>query len=220
MKNKFYLRSPHGNTGSNMVFHAIDGKGYTSNLDLAHVYTLEEAQKEWELARDGEYPISADHIDSLSSWKVDHQYLPSKSDLSPSDKYMFFVKGMWDGNDVYWTDLNGNKSTNFLHAQIIGRTAAECINHNDYVVVPFELADKKKRRTFNFALLNHRKMMIAAGLRTPERIKKARRRVINPMTRFNCPTCGKINWQHNPYDFDGCKHCDEGMRISFQWGVA
>lgn len=220
MKDRFYLRSPHGNTGSNMVFHAIDGKGYTSNLDLAHVYSLEEAQKEYELSRDGEYPISADHIDSLSIAKVDHQCLPAISDLTPSDKYVVFIKGIFDGNDVYWVDMNGRRSTNFIHAQIISRTAAECINHVDYVVVPFELADKMKRRTFNASLLNKRKMVTAAGLKTPERLKKRRRRIVNPMTRFNCPACGKINWQHNPYDFDGCKHCDEGLLIGSQWGAA
>lgn len=207
MKNRFYLRSPHGNTGSNMVFHAVDGQGYTTNLALAHIYSLEEAQREYELARDNEHPISADHVDALATQKVDHQHLPLSSDLSPSDRYVAFVKGIWDGNDVYWIDLNGTRTTNFLHAKIFGRTAVECFNHTDYVVVPFELADARKRSTFNFALFNKRKMITAAGLKTPERIKKQRRRVSNPMTRFNCPECGKINWQHNPYDFEVCNHC-------------
>lgn len=30
-------------------------------------------------------------------------------------------------------------------------------------------------------------------------------------SRWNCPKCGKINWQYNQYDFDGCSDtmCDE-----------
>lgn len=210
MKNRFYLACFRDNVGSNVSFQCKEFKGYHTDIDQAHECTLEEAQRKFNHTREYDLPLSADHVDALAVWKVDHQYLPSKSDLSPSDKYVFFVKGIWDGNDVYWTDLNGSKSTNFLHAQVIGRTAAECINHNDYVVVPFELADKSKRRTFDFRKVNKRTMVQGAGLITPKHLKKISRRNPNPMTRFNCPECGKINWQHNPYDFDGCNHCCHG----------
>lgn len=206
MKNRFYLRSPHGNTGSNMVFHAKDGMGYTTNLDLAHVYTLEEAQKEYELSRDGEYPISADHIDELSVWKVDHQCLPKNSDFSYDSEYVVLKKGFFDGNDVYWV-WHGGVSTRLADADSINRGEALQIDQGAYVVIPFSLALKHARRTFNASLFNRRIMITGAGLKTPERIKKQRRRVRNPMTRFNCPECGKINWQHNPYDFEMCKHC-------------
>lgn len=210
MKNRFYLACFRDNVGSNVSFQCKEFKGYHTDIDQAHECTLEEAQRKFNHAREYDLPLSADHVDALAAWKVDYQYLPSKSDLSPSDKYVFFVKGIWDGNDVYWTDLNGSKSTNFLHAQVIGRTAAECINHNDYVVVPFELADKSKRRTFDFRKVNKRTMVQGAGLITPKHLKKISRRNPNPMTRFNCPECGKTNWQHNPYDFEGCNHCCHG----------
>ena len=207
MKNRFYLACFRDNVGSNVSFQCKEFKGYHTDIDQAHECTLEEAQRKFNHAREYDLPLSADHVDALAVWKVDHQYLPLKSDLSPSDKYVFFVKGIWDGNDVYWTDLNGSKSTNFLHAQVIGRTAAESINHNDYVVVPFELANKSKRRTFDFRKVDKRTMVQGAGLKTPEHLKKAKRKSLNPKTRFNCPKCGKINWQHNPYDFEVCNHC-------------
>ena len=73
-----------------------------------------------------------------------------------------------------------------------------------YIVVPFELADNAKRRTFAMSLLNRRTMIQGAGLKTPDRIKRNRRRRNNPMERWNCPTCGKITWQRNPHDFEGC----------------
>lgn len=212
MKNRFYLRSPHGNTGSNMVFHAIDGKGYTSNLDLAHVYTLEEAQKEWELARDGEYPISADHVDALAVWKVDHQYIPNETQpfTDIHNTYVAFKKGEWDGNDVYWLNIDKcSTSTDFDHASVFGYPVAKKLD-SCYVIIPFCLADKAKRRTFDFRKLNKKTMVFGAGLKTPDHLKKARHRNPNPMTRFNCPECGKINWQHNPYDFEGCNHCCHG----------
>lgn len=203
-----------------MVFHAIDGKGYTSNLDLAHVYTLEEAQRAYEFARDGEHPISADHVDPLSMWKVDHQYLPNTSVFEEwCNSYVAYKKGIYDGNDVFWLG-GGGKSTDLWVSDIITENEAYQIDQSKYVVLPYELAAEKARRTFNSSLLNRRTMITGAGLCMPEHLKKKRRRATNPMTRFNCPACGKINWQHNPYDFDGCKHCDEGMHISFQWGAA
>lgn len=205
MKNRFYLRSPHGNTGSNMVFHAIDGGGYTSNLDLAHVYTLEEAQAKYNHARDGEHPVSADHVDALSVEKVDHQYLPNASVFEDwCSSYVAYEKGIYDGNDVFWLSQN-NRSTNLSTSDIIFEDEGRQMDQSKYVVLPYELAVEKARRTFDASLFNPRKMITSAGLRMPEHLKSHKRRVQNPMARFNCPECGKINWQHNPYDFDGCK---------------
>ncbi|WP_265092258.1 hypothetical protein [Acinetobacter bereziniae] len=207
MTNRFYLPSSHGNLGSNMVFHRHEGRGYSSDLDQAHVYTLEEAQKEWEYG--DEAPVSADHIDSMAVWKVDHQYIPNETQpfTDIHNTYVAFKKGMWDGNDVYWLNTDKcNLSTDFDSASVFGYPIAKKLD-SSYVVIPFNLADKAKRRTFDFIKLNKRKMVQGAGLKTPEHLKKSKRRNPNPMTRFNCYECGKINWQHNPYDFEGCNHC-------------
>ena len=211
MKNRFYLPSSHGNLGSNMVFHRHEGRGYSSDLDQAHVYTLEEAQKEWDYG--DEAPVSADHIDSMAVWKVDHQYIPNENQpfIDIHNTYVAFRKGMWDGNDVYWLNTDKcNISTDFDSASVFGYPIAKKLD-SSFVVIPFSLADKAKRRTFDFIKLNKRTMIQGAGLRMPEIVKKQRRRVNNSMTRFNCPSCGRISWQDNPYDFMGCRNvrCDE-----------
>lgn len=209
MKNRFYLACFRDNVGSSVGFHCKDGRGYSTNIDLAHLYTLEEAQYHYNFARSYDRPISADHVDELAVWKVDHQCLPTKSDLNPSNEYVAFFKNRWDGNDVYWVAEKGT-TTNFLKALVISRSAAECINHDDFIVVPYVIADKAKRRTFKFSKYNPRVMTQGAGLKMPEHIKRARYKKENPMSHFNCHKCGKINWQHNPYDFEGCKHCYAG----------
>lgn len=213
MKNRFYLACFRDNVGSNVSFQCKEFKGYHTNVDKAHVCTLEEAQHHFNHAREYDLPISADHVDELVVWKVDHQNLPTKSDLTPSDEYVVFMKGRWDGNDVYWSNLSGRYSTDFSQALKIGRTAAECINHNEFVVVPFDLANHHKRKTFDFRKLNNRTMVQGAGLKMPEHLKKAKRKKENSKTRFNCPECGKINWQHNPHDFEGCNHCCHGCGV-------
>lgn len=211
MRNRFYLTSAHGDLGSNIVWHRHEGRGYSTDIDQAHVYTLKEAQEEWEYGIC--QPISADHVDALAVWKVDHQYIPNTTQpfTDIHNTYVAFKKGKWDGNDVYW--LNIDKcitSTDFDNASVFGYPVAKKLD-SSYVVIPFDLADKVKRRTFQRSQFNRRKMVQAAGLRVPDIVKKQQRRVSSPMTRFNCPSCGRITWQDYPYDFLGCRnvHCDE-----------
>ena len=101
----------------------------------------------------------------------------------------------------------------FEDASVFGYPVAKKLD-SSYVVIPFDLADSKKRRTFDFKKLNKRTMVSGAGLKTPEHLKKASRKKENPKTRFNCPSCGKINWQDYPHDFEGCNHCYHGWRES------
>lgn len=51
MSNRFYMLCTRETVGSNASFHCHNGNGYSSNIDRAHVYTLEEAQRSWELGR-------------------------------------------------------------------------------------------------------------------------------------------------------------------------
>ena len=79
-RNRFYKTSCHGGVGSNVSFHAIDGKGYVTDIDKSHVYTLAEAQEEvskgWiRTSKTQELFLSSDHVDELSVWKVDHQHV-------------------------------------------------------------------------------------------------------------------------------------------------
>lgn len=216
MKNRFYLACFRDNVGGNVGFHAVNGRGYTTNIDNAHNYTLEEAQHEWAMAREYDQPISADHVDSLSCWKVDCQYIPHEHDFSESQNgYVAFQKSKWDGNDVYWYATEG-ASLNFKLAQKFTLQEAKRLS-SQHIIIPFDKADSNKRRTFAMSLLNKRIMVQGAGLRTPDHIKRQRRRSSNSKTRMNCPTCGKIHWQYNPYEFEKCSdfNCKSNRREFF-----
>lgn len=210
MSKLFYLACFRDNVGSNTGFHCADFKGYHTNLDVAHKCTLEEAQREFDNARSFELPLSVKHVDALAVYKVDHQHLPKESQISADcNAYVAFRKGHFDGNDVYWLNTDTcDSSLDFTQASVFGRDKAEKLNPMVYIVMPFALADTAKRRTFDHSKVNKRTMVFGAGLHTPDHIKKARRRVADPKTRFNCPRCGKIRWQQNPHDFEGCDHCD------------
>ena len=213
MRKRFYLACFRDNVGTSVSFQRKEFKGYHTDIDQAHICTLEGAQHHFNHAREYDLPISADHVDALAVWKVDHQYIPYETQpfTDIHNTYVAFKKGEWDGNDVYWLNIDKcSTSTDFDSASVFGYSVAKKLD-SSYVVIPFCLADKAKRRTFDFRKLNKKTMVFGAGLKTPEHLKKARRKKTNPMTRFNCPECGKINWQHNPYDFEGCNHCCYGF---------
>ena len=213
MKNRFYLTSAHGYLGTNVVWHRHEGCGYHTDLDQAHVYTLKQAQEYWADSHGDCLPISADHVDALAVWKVDCQLIPTQTQPFNNihNTYVAFEKGKWDGNDVYWLNIDTcSTSTNFDKASVFGVEKAKNLDDR-YVVIPFASADKVKRRTFEHTNINKRKMVFGAGLKTPEIVKKLQRRNPNSKSRFNCPCCGRITWQDNPYDYEGCRNinCDE-----------
>lgn len=79
MSNRFYMLCTRETVGSNASFHCHNGNGYSSNIDRAHVYTQEEAQRSWDYGREIDQPICADAVDALSVWHVDCQYIPNES---------------------------------------------------------------------------------------------------------------------------------------------
>lgn len=97
MKNRFYKTN--GYVGSSVLFWAIDGLGYTTNIDLAHVYTREEMQRDVDkghLRDKDEFPLCADDVEAFSQWRVDDQLViktfPDFTD--PNDEYVCVKKTM------------------------------------------------------------------------------------------------------------------------------
>ncbi|WP_312329892.1 hypothetical protein [Atlantibacter hermannii] len=213
MSERFYMICLRETVGNNASFHRHNGSGYSTNVSKAHVYTLADAQSSWECGRDIDLPISAEAVDTLTVYHVDHQYIPYQNVIeSGCSQYVAFVKGDWNGNDVYWlSDLL--PTDDFSKARIFTQPD---VNETNLVWLPFAVADEKKRLTFNINQLNRRTMIQAAGLRMPEWLKKQNRRKKNASgkVRWNCPHCGKISWQFNPYDFEGCADltCEEWQR--------
>jgi len=220
-KDRFYKTSSHGGCGSTVMFWAVDSKGYLSNLDEAHIYTRAEIMEDaiegrfaWEMI-----PLSVEHVDALATWRVDCQYVsqddhyPNK--LDPDDEYVSIHRNEWDGNDLPFGGKFGNS---FDYSQAVAFSKEdidpyiEAKNPNLYFV-PKYITDKLARRTFQAQNINRRKMIQGAGIIG---VRKARKSTSKGMERWNCPECGKINWQYNPYDFMGCGdiNCEEWAPIS------
>lgn len=199
----FYLRDTRSNVGSTCMFWAKDGNGYTSNLDKAHVYTLEEAQRDFN-SRHTDVPLSKELVDAVATVRVDHQYLDDcMAGLATGcDQYVIHCNiGDFDGNDVYWKAQKGS-TVNLSDALVL---SAEEVRHalwNDAVAFyHLEYAQSISRRTLQVKNVNERRMVTAAGIRKP---KRKRERPTSGRTRGNCRHCGKVTWGFNPYEAYTC----------------
>lgn len=204
-RDRFYLACLRDTVGTNMAFHGKGGSGYPTALDKAETLTKAQAQRAWELGREFDLPVDADLVDAHAVFHVDCQHIPHENTtIDGCTQYVAYIKGKWNGNDVYWLTGTGSNSTDFLKAKVFTAPLAD----DGVVCIPYSMADTKKRRTFDSGFLNKRTMVQGAGLVTPAHIKRAlRRKSGSGKTRFNCPDCGKINWQFDHHAFESCAHC-------------
>lgn len=202
MSQLFYLRDSRTNVGSSCLFWAKDGCGYTSDLNKAHVYTLEEAQRKFN-SRHTDVPLCKELVDELATVRVDCQYLPADGKKAGCDEYVISPKGKWDGNDVYWFTFDF-LSVNYKGAAVLSyRNALTRIDELgiDANIYAKAEIDAIARRTFQVSNINEREMITAAGIRKP---KSKRTRHTTGKTRGNCPDCGAITWGFNPYENYSC----------------
>lgn len=222
----FYLRDTRTNVGSTCMFWAENGNGYTTNLDRAHVYTLEDAQRHID-SRHTDVPLSKELVDELATERVDHQYLDGcMAGLATyCNQYVVHcMQGDYDGNDVYWKSEKGH-SVNLTEALVLTRDEVEAavLVLDAVTIYRLEYVQSISRRTFQTASINERRMITAAGIRKP---KRPRSRPTTGRTRGNCPYCGKVTWGFNPYEAYTCaeaaaeRHgisfsdCDDATRFS------
>lgn len=200
----FYLRDTRSNTGSSCMFWAENGNGYTTNLDKAHVYTLEEAQSHFN-DRHTDVPLSKALVDKLVTVRVDHQYLDESQggEVADGGEYVIHIsRGDYDGNDVYWKAERGC-TANLSDALVLTKDEAEQAMRflDDAVIYPFLYAVSISRRTFQARNVNERRMITAAGIRKPRR---KREHPTSGRTRGNCRDCGRVTWGFNPYENYTC----------------
>lgn len=198
MKNAFYKTN--GFVGSSVMFWAIDGRGYTSNIDLAEIYTREQVQRDvdndWLRDKD-EFPLCAESVNALSQWRVDYQYVkktyPDFTD--PNDEYVLVKKGHWDGNDlafgtgIDW-DFDYSKAKSFSAFDVKAYIERD---HPTLTIVPRYHTDEIARRTFQKKNINRRKMISGAGVFG---LRQKKQRKTSGKNRFNCLICGKLVWEY------------------------
>lgn len=78
---QFYLQDSRSYVGNDMLFWSVDGKGYTTDLRLAHVFTKAEAQAQHD-SRLTDIPWPKRYIDAKTRPAVDMQYVKRNEALA------------------------------------------------------------------------------------------------------------------------------------------
>jgi hypothetical protein len=80
----FYLQDSRGSgcVGNDLLFWAKDGKGYTTAIEEAHVFTLEKAMSQHR-SRPTDIPWPVAYIQARKRSVADHQYCSIKEALAP-----------------------------------------------------------------------------------------------------------------------------------------
>jgi hypothetical protein len=202
---QFYLRDTRSDVGSTCIFWAKDGAGYVTDLNKAHVYTKEEAQRYFD-SRDTDIPYSKEQVDQAATVRVDHQYLPDVATLT-DDLCVIHIVGEYNGNDIYWlTDAyHSIEYTDALvlsHADALNKVAHLAKYNVKADVYPKHAIDNIARRTFQASNVHKRKMVTGAGIKSNH--PRKRNRATTGRTRGNCHVCGNITWGLSPYEAYTC----------------
>ena len=202
----FYLTSRHGDCGDVVMLHGINGNGYVTDLSKAHKFTLDEAQKE--LGHDiKSLPLLATEVDKVAIKSVDCQYIKDNR-KDDNDKYVVQVDRAWNGNDIAFIKKYG-ETFNYNDAEVFTYDSAmRHFSGTRHTIRSKAYMDELCRPVIHRHQINTRKMITGAGIK----YKKPRKKKEGTgKTRMNCPCCGRMAWQYNPYDFMGCKNtkCDE-----------
>lgn len=205
MENQFYLVCRHGNCGTNVMFHNKDENGYGTDIDNLQVYTAEEGQKA--LGYDiKSLPLLKSAVDELSIRSVDCQYVSQNDEQEdPNGEYIVQVKGCWNGNDIAFV-MMGGQTYDLDKAAVFSLEDAKSVCGFDTDIWSKAYLISKSRRTFQEQNISIRKMVTGAGIKYK---KPRKRRETSGKTRHNCPNCGKIVWDYNPYEAPNCStYCE------------
>lgn len=81
MSTQFYLQDSRGFVGNDVLFWAKDGKGYTTDVSKAQVYSKEDAIKQHN-SRHSDIPWPKEYIDAKTRPAVDMQYIKREEALA------------------------------------------------------------------------------------------------------------------------------------------
>lgn len=177
----FYLQDSRGYVGNNVSWWA-QGGSYTTNLENAKAFTLDEAQRQHD-SRETDIPWPQNYIDARSRLVVDMQYLDQSESGPIADAFYIQDKSRFDGNDVYWlTNDRGGVSTDISKAMVFSPQDGVA-RYGDLVPWPVDYVKTKLRPTVDRQCLKRDEALAGTAivLAKPKKPK---------VERIKCHQCG------------------------------
>lgn len=156
MTAEYLLACERDSVGSNLAFHAIDGRGYTTNIEQAHTYTEGEMYLRAAALREFEFFVDKDRVFENAVWKVDSQYIKHEDPQKTVGPWLAYKKRAWDGNDVYFLSAKGETSSCLLNAVEFAKPVEDL--SQTFGFISKALVDQIKRKTFAEKLVPHVKI--------------------------------------------------------------
>lgn len=206
---EFYLQDSrdHAYVGDGLSFWAPRGGGYVTDLDVAELYTREQATSH----RDTDIPWPKAYIDARARIGVDHQYvdLTEAIELYPDATEFYLQKPKtWNGNNLIWLGNLVNFSSDLklaikVPAADVAKVSARLGQHGA-VAWPCDYIDLHSRRLVERDDVNIKEALRGTGIKLAKPQKPHKPRP------FNCSGCGRFRPERECY-FD-CPHCGADNR--------
>ncbi|MBL4940949.1 MAG: hypothetical protein JKY81_04725 [Colwellia sp.] len=131
-----------------------------------------------------------------------------------SDLYYVQDSRSYLGNDILWWADKGGYTTNLSKAEVFTKERAVHLNQNRITDIPWpkEYIDERTRPAVDVQYTNIKEALKGKGIRLK---KKKWKRPTMGKTRGNCPECGKITWDYNPYENARCS--DHQKSYDIEW---
>lgn len=201
---QFYLQDSRTDVGDGLMFWALGG-GYTTSLDMAELFTQEQACGH----RETDIPWPKDYVDARAHLGVDHQYISleeARDQLTQGCSVVLQIPGRWNGNDIALARWPIGHTFRFEKAHHLTLEAAEAIGNTseEAVIWPLAYLEAKARRLVHKRDVNIKEALQGTGIVLA---KPGQRRV--PASIQNCGGCGRF--VPSP-SYEDCRHCDHDNR--------
>ncbi|MDO9179137.1 MAG: hypothetical protein Q7U16_12600 [Agitococcus sp.] len=198
---RYYLEDSRGHVGHNVQFWSKDGKGYTTDISKAQVYSKKEAMSQHD-CRESDIPWPTTYMDAKKRLVVDCQYV-RQAEASFDEAYYLQDNRIWEGNDIaFLTNVPGTCSEVVAHAQVYSKEDAERLQQiTSYLVAwPKTYIDQKTRPTVDFRTVSKKQALAGTGivLKKPQPLRSPA---------YRCGGCGVFMTQINYYSC-ACPRCD------------
>ena len=206
MTDEYVLQDSRGNTGDRLMFHAINGAGYTTNLDAAHRFTKREAANHNSF-RETDKPWPLAYLVERHELAVDCQYVNPddvQAALAIEDTAYLCVAGRWNGNDLVWRG-EGSRTADLSQAKVFPIDVANAMaaeHGSNLKAIPKSYADQLARKVVPDGRVNIKAALRGTGVtlakppksrHTPTRCEHCGCFISDAQRFGDCPKCEGSN---------------------------
>lgn len=196
----YLLQDSRSNVGDRLMFWQ-QGGGYTTDLDKAERFTLEQATSQNQ-SRETDLPWPLAYLLERHELAVDCQYVDPdavEQALATVQETYLYVSREWNGNDLVFACEGSKRSTDLRHAGRYPLALAHLATAVGMIPIPVALADSLARKVAPGPKMQHKQALIGTGI-VLAKPPRARRSV------YRCDHCGVFISEHQR--FGTCPKCE------------